>query len=40
VERYLALNFFDGALRGSTDALARLDPAALAGVEELAYQRK
>ena len=40
VERYLALNFFDGALRGSTEALARLDPAVLADVEELAYQRK
>jgi dienelactone hydrolase len=40
VEDYLALNFFDATLRGSTEALARLDPAALADVEELDYQRK
>jgi len=40
IENYLALNFFDGTLGGSAEALARLDPAALAGVEELAYQRK
>ena len=40
VESYLALNFFDGTLLGSAEALARLDPAALADVEDLAYQRK
>jgi len=40
VENYLALNYFDATLRGSADALARLDPAALADQEELAYQRK
>jgi dienelactone hydrolase len=40
IEGYLALNFFDAALRGSAEALARLDPAALADVEDLAYQRK
>lgn len=40
VEDYLALNFFDATLRGSTEALARLDPAAFADVEELDYQRK
>jgi predicted dienelactone hydrolase len=40
VENYLALNFFDATLGGSAEALARLDPAALADVEELVYQRK
>ena len=40
LESYLALTFFDATLRGSTEALARLDPAALADVEDLAYQRK
>jgi predicted dienelactone hydrolase len=40
VESYLALNFFDATLGGSAEALARLDPAVLADVEELAYQRK
>ena len=40
IENYLALNFFDATLRGSAEALARLDPEALADVEELAYQRK
>jgi dienelactone hydrolase len=40
VENYLALNFFDGTLRGDADALARLDPSALAEVEGLAYHRK
>jgi len=39
IESYLALNFFDATLRASADALARLDPAALAQVEELVYQR-
>ena len=40
IESYLALNFFDAALGGSAEALARLDPAALADVEDLVYQRK
>jgi predicted dienelactone hydrolase len=40
IERYLALNFLDATLRGDAGALARLEPAALADVEELAYQRK
>jgi predicted dienelactone hydrolase len=40
IENYLALNFFDGTLGGSADALARLEPVALADVEDLAYQRK
>ena len=40
IENYLALNFFDATLGGSAEALARLDPAVLADVEELAYQRK
>ena len=37
---HLALNFFDGVLRGDPDALARLDPARLAPVEDLVYQAK
>jgi hypothetical protein len=40
VESHLALNFFDATLRGDADARARLEPAVLADVEELAYQRK
>jgi predicted dienelactone hydrolase len=40
IEDYLALNFFDASLRQDAEALARLDPAVLADVEELAYQRK
>jgi len=40
IENYLALNFFDATLAGNAEALARLDPAALADVEDLAYQRK
>jgi predicted dienelactone hydrolase len=40
IENYLALNFLDATLGGSAEALARLDPAVLADVEELAYQRK
>jgi dienelactone hydrolase len=40
IENYLALNFFDATLGGSAEALARLDPAVLADVEDLAYQRK
>ncbi len=37
---YLSLNFFDGVLRGDPAALARLSPAALAGIEDLRYQSK
>jgi hypothetical protein len=37
---YLALNFFDGVLNGNGEALARLDPAVLASIEDLAYQSK
>src|SRR5262249_23490720 len=37
---YLALNFFDGVLNGNAEALARLDPAVLARIEELTYQHK
>jgi len=37
---YLALNFFDATLRGDAAALARLTPANLATIEELAYQSK
>jgi len=40
VINYLALNFFDGTLRGDGDALAKLTPAALAGVEDLRFERK
>ena len=40
IENYLALNFFDAALGGNAEASARLDPAMLADVEEIAYQRK
>lgn len=37
---YLALNFFDGVLNGNAEALARLDPAVLSGIEALTYQSK
>jgi predicted dienelactone hydrolase len=37
---YLALSFFDAALNGNAEALARLGAAELAEVEELVYQRK
>jgi predicted dienelactone hydrolase len=40
IENYLALNFFDATLREDAEAYARLDPAVLADVEELAYQRR
>lgn len=40
IESYLVLNFLDATLGGDVEALARLDPAMLADVEELAYQRK
>ena len=37
---YLALNFFDGVLNADADALARLDPAVLASIEDLRWQSK
>jgi dienelactone hydrolase len=40
IENYLALNFLDATFRGDADAMARLDPAVLANVEEVAYQRR
>jgi hypothetical protein len=40
ITNYLALNFFDATLRGDAAALARLDPAQLATIEDLVYQSK
>jgi hypothetical protein len=40
IETYLALNFFDATLSGDADALARLDPAVVAPIEEFTYQSK
>jgi predicted dienelactone hydrolase len=40
IMNYLALNFFDATLNGNAEALARLDPAVLANIEELTYQSK
>jgi predicted dienelactone hydrolase len=40
IENYLALNFLDATLRSDPDAIARIDPALLASIEELAYERK
>lgn len=40
IVNYLSLNFFDGILNGNTAALDRLDPATLAGIEDLVYQSK
>jgi dienelactone hydrolase len=40
IESYLALNFFDASLGGSAEARARLDPAVLADIEEIAYLSK
>jgi predicted dienelactone hydrolase len=37
---YLSLAFFDGVLRGDAAALARLEPAAVAGIEDLRLTRK
>jgi predicted dienelactone hydrolase len=37
---YLSLNFFDGVLNGNAGALARLDPAVLATIEDLVYQSR
>jgi predicted dienelactone hydrolase len=38
IVNFLSLNFFDGVLNGNPDALARLDPARLATIEDLVYQ--
>ena len=40
IVNFLAFNCFDAALNGSTDALDRLEPANLAAIEDLTYQRK
>jgi predicted dienelactone hydrolase len=40
IVKYLSLSFFDGILNGNGEALARLDPANLATVEDLVYQSK
>ena len=40
VVNYLALNLFDGVLNANAEALARLDPAVLGTIEDLAYQSK
>lgn len=37
---YLALNFFDGTLNRNPEALALLDPARLATIEDLEWQAK
>ncbi|MFZ1863375.1 MAG: hypothetical protein WAU39_04055 [Polyangiales bacterium] len=37
---YLALNFFDGVLNGSDEALGRLDPEVVGDLEDLKYWRK
>ena len=37
---YLSLNFFDAVLRGDPSALERLDPQAVAGIEDLRVWRK
>jgi predicted dienelactone hydrolase len=40
IVNYLALSFFDGVLNGDPDALARLDPARLATIDDLAWTSK
>lgn len=40
IVNYLSLNFFDAVLHGDAAALARLDPAVIAGIEDLRYWRK
>lgn len=40
IVNFLGLNFFDAVLNGNPDALARLAPARLARIEDLAYQSK
>jgi hypothetical protein len=37
---YLAVSFFEAVLNGDADALDRLEPNALAAIDELALQRK
>lgn len=37
---YLALNFFDGTLKGNRGALRRLKPRAVAAIGDVSYQRK
>jgi hypothetical protein len=40
IVNFLALHFFDGVLKGNAAALAELDPARLARIEDLVYQEK
>ena len=40
IVNYLALNFFDAVLQGDADALGRLDPTVVGGIEELDFSRK
>src|SRR5262245_31738683 len=40
IVNFLSLNFFDGVLNGNPEALARIQPAGLAQVEDLVYQSK
>ncbi|MGH7894672.1 MAG: alpha/beta hydrolase family protein, partial [Candidatus Binatia bacterium] len=40
ITNYLALNFFDATLNDNAEALARLDPAVLARIEDMTYQSK
>ena len=40
IVNFLSLNFFDGVLNGNAEALAELDPARLARIEDLVYQEK
>lgn len=40
IVNYLSLNFFDATLRGDAAALARLDPAVVATIEDVTYQTK
>ncbi len=40
IVNYLSLNFFDGVLNGSADALGRLEPRIVGRIEDLTYQRK
>jgi predicted dienelactone hydrolase len=40
IVNFLSLQFFDATLNGNAAALAELDPARLAGIEDLVYQAK
>ncbi|NIR58060.1 MAG: hypothetical protein GWO02_00335, partial [Gammaproteobacteria bacterium] len=40
ITKYLALNFFDAVLKGDGAALARLDPAVLAGFDNVRFESK